>query len=382
MGSPISGESHARPGDSQDSTIFVESRRFSLQWPIAGAAEWLDYWPDGADQSLVPVDRLLGEPDLENPEWKRDWNRRMGLGKRFAREGSIVHSFVEVAADDPRAAREAREQEVSLETELLERFMEAVRTSAELHRRDLLALIRPAVTARRRRLAWEHHLVEGLELRPAPSTLQLVETGVEPTDRDEAFSLPSRRLDDPSVLALHRTIRHWSDKVEQYPTSFLALTEDDVSNLLAVTLALAFGVAEREVFCRGGKSDVYIPVAALRELAARPRESSDEVAFVAEAKKGSGPALANRAKQQLDDYVPIRARHAALLFYVEAGRLDEAVDRILVSLRARNDYEGEDELDGSPYQILRFKQPTTGMLTSVAIIFIHLNPRNPQSAAG
>ena len=41
------------------------------------------------------------------------------------------------------------------------------------------------------------------------------------------------------------------------------LEENDLSNLLACTLALVFGVAEREVFCVHGRTDVFISTRAL-----------------------------------------------------------------------------------------------------------------------
>lgn len=107
----------------------------------------------------------------------------------------------------------------------------------------------------------------------------------------------------------------------------------------------------------------------------------DDVAFVAEAKKGPGQALANTARVQLDDYVPLRSRHAALLFYIEAADLPGVTERFMASLRERQDYDADDELAGSPFPVLRFMNPSTGRSTSIAIVFVHLNPR-PAQAGG
>jgi len=373
VGEGNNGREHARAGDAPGQTLLVESRRFPLQWAIHGSPEWLDWWPDGADDGLLAIDELLGELDPEDDEWRRDWNRRIELcTRRFVRDGSVVRGFVEIPRDHPGTPAETAAAAVEVENELLTRFVEALRRSAQHHYGNIAASIRDGVRERRARLAWQHELAEGLSLYPAPSLLALAEPDVA-DEGDDTVALPPARLEDPSVVALLSTIRCWADKVAQYPKSFLALGEDDLSNLLAVTLALTFGVAEREVFCRKGKTDIYVPVAAIRRLAGHDAGSSEEIAFVTEAKKGSGPALADEAKAQLDGYVPVRSRHAALLFYVEAQDVGTVSDRILTSLRQRKDYLHDDRIEGSPFPILRFANSSTGQESSVAIAFVHLS---------
>jgi hypothetical protein len=372
VGSHVPGQGHARPGASPESTRYVESRRFPLEWQVEGCAEWLDYWPDGADLHLGPVDRLDGEPDLTDQEWKRDWNRRVERAdRRFVRDGPIIRGFVEIVRDDPRRPNEARDEEVDAEHALLSSYVAAVRQSAAHHRDGILEHLVTGVASRRATLAWEHELADGLQLRPAPSSLRLASAQTE-GPAESHFALPPRRLDDPSFLNLLNAIRHWVGKVQQYPASFQKLGEDDLSNLLAVSLALAFGVAEREVFCVTGKSDVFVPTAALRELAGQQAGTPDEFAFIAEAKKGSGPTLASDAKTQLDGYIPARSRHAALIFYIEANDLAGAGGRILTSLRARTDYNSDEPFAGSPFPVLQFTHDKTGEPTSVAVIFVHL----------
>lgn len=212
---PRPGRSHARPAPTPGVTRFVESRRLSLRWPVAGNAEWLEYWPDGADQGLTPVDRIMGELDLNNPIQKRDWNRLVELStKRFILDKSAVVGFAEIPRDDPVPPGDAKAA-VKAESDLLKQFVNAICRSAELHRDDLAARIKDAIRERRDTLSWERRLVEGLELRPTPDVLSVVDE-TSPDIHDGTVSLPSPRLDDPSVIALLRVIQAWAAKVEQY----------------------------------------------------------------------------------------------------------------------------------------------------------------------
>lgn len=372
IGPPESAPRQARPGATQNSSFYVDAKRIPLEWPVEGASDWLDLWPEGADKGLTPVDKLDGEPDLEDPDWHRDWNRLVERAHtRFVREGSVVKGYVDIPRDDPRPPIQARDEDVAAENELLGSYVEAIRESAELYRPDFMHSLVEAVSERRRELAWVRDLAQGLELMPAPSSLVL-EVVSDDDQESHTVDLPPFQLTEPSRLALLKAIRYWSQKVEQYPASFRKLGEDDLSNLLAATLALAFGVADREVFCRSGRTDIYVPMAALRELKGIPSDASEGSAFVAEAKKGSGPTLANDAKIQLDGYIPISAAHAALLFYVSAHDGIRATDRILQGLRGRSDYIGDAALDGSPYPLLNFAHTLAGSTVSVAIITIHL----------
>jgi hypothetical protein len=71
--------------------------------------------------------------------------------------------------------------------------------------------------------------------------------------------LPYRhRLDPASFEDVQRVTRIWADGIERYPAAFAGLSEDRISDLLAATLNATLPGAQREVYSRGGKSDIFI----------------------------------------------------------------------------------------------------------------------------
>jgi hypothetical protein len=323
---------------------------------------------------LEPTDELAGELDLGDPAAKANWNNLIDkAARRFQRDDGLIHGFVDVLEGTPGRPAEARDSAVASETTLLESFVDQIRLSGEALRSDLIERVAHAIGRRRQDLAWDRELSEGLDLLPSPQTLQLaIEKARESDEGRHPLELPKRRLTDPSFLALLDVVERWCAKIEQYPHSYVKLKEDDLSNLLAVTLALAFGLTEREVFTREGKSDIYVPIAAIRDIAGRHHEPEDGYAFVAEAKLGTGPRLATDAVEQLEGYIPVRARLACLIFYVTAYDVAGAAERILDALRGRHDYVSDDTTKTTPFPLLRYRTATSAEPVTVAIAFVHL----------
>jgi hypothetical protein len=143
--------------------------------------------------------------------------------------------------------------------------------------------------------------------------------------------------------------------------------EDPCSDVLASSLALTFRIAEREVFAYGGKTDIYIPLAALQPDS---RDAHTTYYFYAEAKMGTGHVLAEHAREQADGYRARRVRRAVLLFYVTAAGLVPAAVRTLDAFRQHDEwYEVEAQL---PAMVYRFASDRDDLgLLELTIIFIH-----------
>lgn len=118
------------------------------------------------------------------------------------------------------------------------------------------------------------------------------------------------RLDPSTFEDVQRTIRVWADAVERYPDAFSRLSEDRLSDLLAATLNASLPGAQREVYSRGGKSDIFIRANILDEGRAPAK------VFIAESKWWKGPRYATDALDQLLSYLEVKDTSAVLLFFV------------------------------------------------------------------
>lgn len=349
-------------------TSMRSTKRITLSWAISGNGRWLEYWPDLDDEDLLPTDLEFGETDGTDPAWRADWNRRLHLAERFRVNDHEVTSYVEIPTDESHP-KVARNTAIEAETKLLRAFVAACQATADAVRANAESAVCEAVAARRRDLSWHQELVEGLEL---PSRQTIVLTATEPEPNASPLELPPPQLTDPSRLAILEVIAVWVERASQYPRTFRKLKEDELSDLLAASLGLVFGVAEREVFSYQGKTDIRLPVSAIRRLKGESPAIDKTIAFVIEAKVGTGAELANKAKRQLDRYIPSAAVQGALIFYASVQDVGSAQGRMLDALRGRSDYLGEDSLDGSPFPILRFRNSKTSDVVSVAVIVVPL----------
>ncbi len=307
-----------------------QSTRVPLEWKVEGNAGWLRWWPD--DTSLVPIDQTYPGPSTDDERDRTEWNRLVELQSNLFRlVGSTVTSFVEIPIElegtiDPAVLIQ---EAITARDELIRGFAAAIGTTAARCRDDVEALVTSAVAARRTELAWYGAVDESLALIPEVIELYEAPASDPPTEDGRAKRLEVLpELSEGSFDAIVQQILRWRDRVEMYPDSFGAITEDACSDVLAATLAMLFRVAEREVFVYGGKSDIYIPLAALHPDRADPRET---FYFYAEAKKGTGAALARHALGQVERYRALRVRRAVMLFYVTAQDVVAAAKRTLTA---------------------------------------------------
>lgn len=94
-----------------------------------------------------------------------------------------------------------------------------------------------------------------VEEQPAqPTTTMEPSPGV----AEEVELNPRSRLSRATFEDVLFSLRHWANAVERTPTAFGGLVEDRISDLLAATWNATLPGAAREVYTRGGKSDIFI----------------------------------------------------------------------------------------------------------------------------
>lgn len=109
-------------------------------------------------------------------------------------------------------------------------------------------------------LGREAELDDSLPGEPLPAA----EPDTEPQSRqsEEVHLNPRSRLSRATFEDVMFSLRHWANAVERYPAAFAVLVEDRISDLLAATWNATLPGAGREVYSRGGKSDIFRPSAA------------------------------------------------------------------------------------------------------------------------
>lgn len=375
----IPGQDHVVRSD-VDSAVGIPLRRsirVPLEWEVTGNAHWLMWWPD--DTTQEPVDVLFQPPDTTNDLDRAEWNRLVELSANlFLLTGSKVSSFVEVPVDPDGVVEVSAVVRRAVEDRdaLLRGFVDAIKSTVTRERSRVLATVTEGVRRRRAELAWFNAIDDALTLIPESIELEVpvptapAYAGPDQPTPDKLDVLP--QITETTFDAIVAHILGWRDKVEQYPATFAALGENPCSDVLAASLALSFKVAEREVFAYGGKTDIYVPLAALH-----PESPDAHITyyFYAEAKMGTGSVLAERAWAQAESYRVLRVRRAVLLFYVTAKDLTGAAERTVQAFRR---HEVWNEVGaGLPPMVYRFVADRDGLgPLEVTIIFIH-TPEGP-----
>jgi len=174
------------------------------------------------------------------------------------------------------------------------------------------------------------------------------------------------RLTPATFADVLRTMRIWANAVERYPSAFAALAEDRLSDLLAATLNAALPSAHREVYSRGGKTDIYITANAVVDGAAA------EKVFICESKWWHGKVKAEKGLEQLFGYLQVRETSAVLLFFVGSADPQGARREAIAILKRRPDYKDSDAEVVSGWPILWFAR--RGGIATVCVAFIDVAP--------
>lgn len=111
-------------------------------------------------------------------------------------------------------------------------------------------------------------------------------------------------ITDADYKDILETIKHTGSTYERTPSSYRAMHEEDLRNILLATLNVTYkGDATGEAFRNNGKTDICI-------------ERENRAAFVAECKMWTGPKEMEGAIKQLDSYLTWRDCKTSLIYFV------------------------------------------------------------------
>ncbi|GAA4740578.1 hypothetical protein GCM10023328_22190 [Modestobacter marinus] len=274
-----------------DRTVGSPTRRFYVSVEVLGDITLLNCWPDLAGADLDPVDAEVvadigglgtttraSDEDVRRylraeQEWEigADDDPRDGRPARFSLythfdltledEDAVARRDLDLAA----IARERRGRIAPIVAAVSKQVHEFLAT-------DLPARLLAVTEAKRRELTNRQAVRDNLSFPDEwqgsePELEDLSQVDASPTKEPdpEAPSLmeevhlnPRSRLSAATFEDVMFSLRHWANAVERYPAAFGVLVEERISDLLAATWNATLPGAGREVYSRGGKSDIFI----------------------------------------------------------------------------------------------------------------------------
>jgi chorismate mutase len=173
------------------------------------------------------------------------------------------------------------------------------------------------------------------------------------------------RLEPASFERLQTTVRVWADSVERHPGGFRKLTEDQISDLLCATLNATLAGANREVFSRSGKTDIFVRADILSEGLGSAK------VFVAESKKATSKAIVKHAvEKQLFQYTTTSDVAAVLLLLFPQKDFIRVRDGYLEALREIDGFLDQRPSSVKEWPIYHYEKD--GRVLSVCIAMVHL----------
>ncbi|GAA2017155.1 hypothetical protein [Nocardioides kribbensis] len=198
-----------------------------------------------------------------------------------------------------------------------------------------------------------------------PPEQPAVTMGPSPGVAEEVELNPRSRLSRATFEDVLFSLRHWANAVERTPTAFGGLVEDRISDLLAATWNATLPGAAREVYTRGGKSDIFIQADVLD-----PGRGPATV-FICEAKWAHDHDTIRKALDpQLFGYLNVHDTSAVLLVLMRQKDFAGACATYQEVLERVDGYQGTvpGPVDGWPLlEFLRDDRRVT-----VCAAFIHL----------
>lgn len=334
-------------------------RGYWLAFPLLESEDFVYFWPDKID-GISPID---ANDAAKADEW------RFGYV-----EGSPTGVGIITSLDLSRTEHEAERSNPTVQKRLAERMGAATRYVEALAQQmlwffdeALIDLGMEIVAERKLNLS----IVESLAFPSSwkiPEPALVGEAGAEltiqttsdsgyranegpaATKPDQSpvgeYAVPYRkRLDPASFEDVQRVMRLWANSIERYPDAFAELSEDRVSDLLAATLNATLPGAQREVYSRAGKSDIFIQADVLSEGAGPAN------IFICESKWSRGKAWVSGAvKPQLFGYLTAQDTSAVLLLLFSQKRFARARTNAYGWLKQVDGYLGEEfgAVDGWP----------------------------------
>ncbi|MDO4099249.1 hypothetical protein [Clavibacter michiganensis] len=176
---------------------------------------------------------------------------------------------------------------------------------------------------------------------------------------------PTPHLAAKSFAELQQVIRRWTDAIERYPRAFSDLSEDQLSDLLAATLNATMPGANREVYTRTGKSDIFIQADILH------KGSGPEKVFIAESKWARSVSIVQKALDpQLFSYLSARDTAAVLLLLFKQKDPQKAALIYLAALESVAGFQCRSESAVEEWPILTYSVEGRTVSVCVATVFL------------
>ncbi|MEV6560521.1 hypothetical protein AB0M22_32705 [Nocardia sp. NPDC051756] len=372
----------------------VEVIRHYIAVQADGDLDLVATWPDRADDDLEPVDAsaraeydACEKPGLAELERLRIAEETWALGTpdppTDAEVTWALYTFVELSRDEERAISAGEREIQSIFTErirLANQILERIGTQladyfdTELPQwfTELIADRRDELTAREGVTAtlafpssWPMPIPKLVTGQPPGGTEPAI--GEEPLAEGTNVGFAHRsRLDEATFADVQRVIRLWANSVERYPATFSKIGEDPLSDVLTAALNSSLPGAQREVYSRTGKSDIFIYANTL------DAGSGPERVFICEAKIAKDDGTVTRALDpQLFSYLNTHDTAAVLLLFVKQKKFDAAVRERLAALRTVAGFIRE-EPGPSGWPI--FEYEVDGRAVHVCIATVHTPP--------
>lgn len=384
-----------------DASTRIPTYRYAVRVNVVGDAGLLEYWPDEDDSGLKPIDHQivedLGEADARGT-WSEDETTRYWDAKqtwRFDRTPGSPNEAPTAIVTHQHLTREEEQTAAGTNTirdafiarrRRIEPIVAAIARQVERYCSVALpARIAEIVQSKREEFGNREAVSSSLTFPPewsaAEPSLDRIGTdeaetvtesrgAPEPGDArpevpfDDIVLNPRARLSPASFADVQRTIRVWADSIEQYPKAF-NLHEDRVSDLLTATLNATLPGAQREVYRRGGKSDIYISADVLAQ------GSGPAKVFICESKWArSRKVVAEALDPQLFGYLNADDTAAVLLLLLRQTNKSAAIKTRIEWLRSVSGLvkEGIGEVDGWP--VWRFRRE--GRHVDICMAFVHI----------
>ncbi|GIH10344.1 hypothetical protein Rhe02_84110 [Rhizocola hellebori] len=370
--------------------VKVPTTKFRVAIQVEGDPRMLGCWPDDAGPRLHPIDT---DDHGQLPPYKQDlvtwqdeldaynqqtYNDLWSYGER-SKDGPIaLYNWVELTAEEEQEVADGTRNLAALfdsQRRRIEPIVAAIGHQANAFFDDELPkdILFKLENDRRRALARKAVLSiswpEGWK-QPPPRLEPSPAVTVPSTSGEISIAVHGPHLASASFTDILRTIRMWADGVERYPEAFAGMDEDRLSDLLATTLNAALPGAQREVYRRGGRSDIFINADVLQD------NIGPERVFIAESKWWDGPQKALEALEQLLRYLNTNDTAGVLIFFVNRA-YPKAVRQPASEMLARHDdFESRSDDIITEWPILNYRH--LGQTIQLCMAFIDISPLSPK----
>lgn len=320
---------------------------------LSGDDSVLEWWPDKASGDLRPVNQDLmdeiGDLDAASDKDAQRYFASIDIwtvrpSDTPSGPATVLSTYADLAPDEigqPDVHERVRDR-LSIRVAEARKIVTAIeKQMSEFYEVELPETLRTIAGSRRRHLENLGNLFETLGLpvewkTPMPAVLEVAD---KPPADAEGLPVHTRwRLDPVSYAEIQRIIRLWAHSVEDDPAAYTTLREDHVSSLLAATLNATTSGAGREVYSRGGKTDIRIRADVLGE------DKGSAAIFVLENKWVDGSEdVSSAVEDQLMRYVPVAATSTIFLALSRNQDFQGAVQSIHEWARAVPGYLSESE---------------------------------------